>query len=128
MCARLHLQVALAGVLAVVVLERPLDVHRVRVVPFNEVGVVAVHRSHEVCKRGQKGRGQAATEASGFLGEVERKVGESARCREPSPMSSGSIRETGSPRSAVFMSAFMAACKFNTTISISVRYGLVKET
>src|SRR5580704_7255858 len=48
-----HLQVALAGILAVIVLERPLDVYGVRVMPFNEVGVVAVHGPHKVGERGQ---------------------------------------------------------------------------
>ena len=71
-----HLQVALAGVLAVVILERPFDVHRVRVVAFDEVGVVAVHRAHQVGERGQEGRGQTAAEACGLLGKLQRKVGD----------------------------------------------------
>jgi hypothetical protein len=51
-----QLQVALAGVLAVVIVQGSLDVHGVRVVTFNELRVVAVHRSHQVCKRSEKGR------------------------------------------------------------------------
>jgi hypothetical protein len=39
------LQVSLAPVLAVVVLKRAFDVHGVRIVALNEVGVVAVHRA-----------------------------------------------------------------------------------
>jgi hypothetical protein len=71
-----ELQVAFMGVLAVVVLERPLDVHGMRVVSLNQVRVVAVHRTGQAGKRGQQGRGQTAAEAGGFLGEVECQVGE----------------------------------------------------
>src|SRR5260370_32809089 len=56
------LQVTLAGVFAVVVLERPLDVHGMRVVSFDQVGVVAVHRTDQAGKRGRQGREQAAAE------------------------------------------------------------------
>jgi len=45
------------------------------VVAFDEVGVVAVHGADQIGKRGQQGRGQAAAEARGLLGEVEREVG-----------------------------------------------------
>ncbi len=44
----LELEVALLAVLAVVVLEGALDIDRVRVVPFDQVAVVAVHRAHEI--------------------------------------------------------------------------------
>ena len=43
-----QLKVALLRILAVVVLHRPFDVDGVRVVTFDEVAVVAVHRAHEV--------------------------------------------------------------------------------
>jgi hypothetical protein len=48
-----QLKVALAGVLAIFILERPLDIHRVRIVAFDEVGVVAVHRTHQLGERSQ---------------------------------------------------------------------------
>ena len=48
----------------------------VRIVPFNQVGVVTVHRANEVCKRSEKRRRQAATEAGGLPGQVEREIGE----------------------------------------------------
>jgi hypothetical protein len=40
------LQIPLVRILAEFVFERPLNVYRVGVVPFNEIGVVAVHRPH----------------------------------------------------------------------------------
>lgn len=51
-CLGFDLLVALSCILAVVVLKRALDVHGVRIVSFNEIGVVAVHRPDEVCERG----------------------------------------------------------------------------
>ncbi len=56
-----NLEIAFSGVLTVVALERALDVYGVRVVPFNEVRVIAIHRTNEVCKRSEKGWWQAAT-------------------------------------------------------------------
>ena len=46
-----ELEVALFGVLAVVALERALDIDRVRVVALDQVAVVAVHRPHEIGER-----------------------------------------------------------------------------
>jgi hypothetical protein len=69
-----QLQVALAGVLAVVVLERAFDVDGVGVVALNEVGVVAVHRPDRAGKRGEQTGGQASSEAGGFLREVEGEI------------------------------------------------------
>jgi hypothetical protein len=88
-CMRFELQVAFSGVFAVVVLERPLDVDGVRVVPFNQVGVVAVHRTDEVRERSEKGRGQAAAEAGGFLSKVEREIGECSAMPRAAPDKQG---------------------------------------
>ena len=52
MCFRFELQIAFAGVLAIIVFEGTLDIDRMSVVPFDQVTVVAVHRPHEVGKRG----------------------------------------------------------------------------
>jgi hypothetical protein len=68
-----ELQVTVAGIVAVIVFECPLDIHRMRH-GLNEIGVVAVQRPHEVGKRRKQGRRQAVAEAGGLLGEVERKV------------------------------------------------------
>lgn len=60
-----------------------------RVVPLNQVGVVAVHRTDEVCKGGEKGWRQAAAETGRFLGKVERLI------RECSAMSRALADEQG---------------------------------
>lgn len=46
-----ELEIALACILAIVILERALDVDRVCIVAFDEVGIVAVHRPHQVGKQ-----------------------------------------------------------------------------
>jgi hypothetical protein len=66
-----ELQVAFNWVLAVVVLERSLDVYGVRIMSLNKIRVVAVHRAHEIGKRGQNGGRQAVAETSGLLGKIE---------------------------------------------------------
>lgn len=43
MRSRLKLKIALLGVMAVVALERALDVDRMGLVPFDQVAVIAVH-------------------------------------------------------------------------------------
>ena len=43
----LALVIALTGILAVLVLKRPLNIHRVRVVPFDQVGILTVHRADQ---------------------------------------------------------------------------------
>ena len=53
--------------------------------------------------------GEAAAEAGGYLREVERKVGQRPPVPGAVPKEQGSMREMGSPRSIVLMSAFMAA-------------------
>ncbi len=71
-----ELEIALFGVLAVVVLERALDIDRVRVVPFDQVAVVAVHRPHEIGERGQQACGQGAAEAGALLRQLQRQIGQ----------------------------------------------------
>ena len=66
-----ELQVALARVVAVIVLQRPLDIDRVRVVTFDEIAVVAIHGAHEVGKRGPHALGQAASESCGSRGQFD---------------------------------------------------------
>jgi hypothetical protein len=66
---RLKLEIALARVVAVVVLECPLDIDGVRIVSFDEIAVVAIHRANEIGKGGYETRGQAPAEASRLLGK-----------------------------------------------------------
>src|SRR5262249_19019358 len=44
----LQLEVALPGIVAIVVFQCTLNIHRVRVVPFDKVAVVAVHRAYKI--------------------------------------------------------------------------------
>ena len=72
----LELEVALLGVLAVVALEGALDIDRVRVVAFDQVAVVAVHRPHEIGERGQQAFGQGAPEAGALLRQLQGEIGQ----------------------------------------------------
>ena len=71
---RFELQIALVGILAVVVLQRALDIDRVSVVPFDQVAVVAVHRAHQIGKRGQQALRQATSKPGGLLRQIQGKV------------------------------------------------------
>ena len=48
-----ELQVAFFGVVAVVTLEGALDIDGVRIVAFDQIAVVAIHRTHEIGEGGQ---------------------------------------------------------------------------
>ncbi len=74
--AGLKLEVALARVGAVGVVQRPLDVHGVGVVALDEVAVIAVHRPHQIGKRREHALGQAAAEACRRCRQLQREVGE----------------------------------------------------
>jgi hypothetical protein len=71
---RLKLEIALFRISAVVVLERPLDIDRVRVVAFDEIAVVAIHRSDEIGERPDDAGWKATAKARRLGGEIDRKV------------------------------------------------------
>jgi hypothetical protein len=73
---RFELKVAFPGVLAVVVSERALDVDGVGVVPFDEVAVVAAHRTHEIAERRAHTVGQRAPEPGTLLRQIEGEIGQ----------------------------------------------------
>ena len=75
---RFVLQVALVGILAVVVLERALDIDGMSIVPFDQVAVVTVHRPHQISKRGQQTLWQAAPKSGRLLRQIEGEVREPA--------------------------------------------------
>jgi hypothetical protein len=102
---RLQLEIAPAGVLAVVLPERTFDIHGVRIVPLDQVAVVAVHRPHKGREGGQQVGQEAAPESGGFLRKVEGEVGQAGAVREPSAIVSGSISETNSRRCTASMAA-----------------------
>lgn len=70
-----ELQVALTWIVAVVVLQRPLDIDRVCDVPFDKVALVTVHFAHQVGKRCPHTLGQAAPESGGSCGQFKAQVG-----------------------------------------------------
>ncbi len=63
----LKLQIAFSGVCAVVLPEGALYIDGMRIVPFNEIAVVAVHRPDKIGQRCHDATRQAATEAAGRL-------------------------------------------------------------
>ena len=62
MGAGFQLQIALFGIGAVICFQRPLDIDRVRIMAFDQVAVVTVHRSHEIRQRAHNGVRQAGSE------------------------------------------------------------------
>ncbi len=56
----LKLEAALMGIRAVVVLQRSFDIDRVRIVPLDQVAVVAIHGTHQIGERSDNPLGQAA--------------------------------------------------------------------
>jgi hypothetical protein len=78
---RLQLEIAPAGVLAVVPPERTLDIHGVRIVPLDQVAVIAVHRPHKGREGGEQAGREAAPESGGFLRKIEGEVGQTGAVR-----------------------------------------------
>ena len=73
-----ELEVPLAFILAVVVLQGAFDVDRVCVVPLDQVAVIAVHRAHEIGQRRGDAVRQASAESRRACRQVDGKVGEFA--------------------------------------------------
>ena len=69
-----ELKIALAGIGAVIVPQRALDLDRVRVVALDQVAVVAVHGPHEIGQRGEHALRQAAAKARRLAGQLHREV------------------------------------------------------
>ena len=76
-----QLQVPGARVRAVVVSQRPLDVDRVRVVPLDQVAVVAVHRADEIGERRGHPPGQAPPKPRGAGREIDGQIRQRAAVR-----------------------------------------------
>jgi hypothetical protein len=70
------LKIALPGVIAVVTFERALDIDRVRVVPLDQVTVVAVHCAHEFRKRAHEARGERSPKPCGSCGQFHGQIGQ----------------------------------------------------
>ena len=72
---RFELKVPLAWIVAVVVLERPFDIDGMRIVPLDEIAVVAVHSSHQIGQGCTQAIGQAAPESGRAGSHFDRKIG-----------------------------------------------------
>src|SRR3569623_628696 len=101
-------KIPLLPVLAAVVREGAFDVDGMRVVAFDEVGVVAVRHAHQAGKRYLHGSRKAAAEPGRLPLSSKARSFSSARWREVSEMRSGSIAAIDSSRSTTFMSASMS--------------------
>ena len=64
MSFRFELQVALARVLAVVVLDRALYVDGMCIVPFDQVAVITIHGTHQVGERATDAFGQTPPQSN----------------------------------------------------------------
>ena len=71
-----ELQISPAGVGAVVVLECPLDVKWMGVVPFYQIAVITVHCTDERGERRQEAIRQTAAKTGGLHGQFDRQVGQ----------------------------------------------------
>ena len=80
---RLELQIALLSVVAVVILERTLDVDRMGIVALDQVRVVAVHRADQAGEGHLHRARKTAAEGGRLLNELERQV------VQPAPMTGG---------------------------------------
>ena len=71
---RFELEVALFRVGAVIVLQCALDVDGVGVVAFDEIAVVAVHRSHQICQGRQYTRREAPAKSCGMCRQFDGQI------------------------------------------------------
>jgi hypothetical protein len=76
MRAGLELEIALPGVLAVVLLQGALDIDRMRVVALDEIAVVAIHGPNEGGQSGDDSIGQASAKAGRPRRQIKREVGQ----------------------------------------------------
>src|SRR5882757_8877508 len=78
MSFRFELQVALARVLAVVVLECALDVDGMCIVSFDQVAVITIHRTHQAGECAADAFRQTPPESSRLGGKVNSQIGQFA--------------------------------------------------
>jgi hypothetical protein len=112
------LQVAFARVAGVVVPEGAFDIDGVRVVPFDEVGIVAVHRTDEVSKGGEEAGWEAALETGGFVDEVEGKI------RDALAVTVGVAEEQRLHQRREFISVFRQNVRFHGLLQMPIKYSI----
>lgn len=72
-----ELKIAFMTVGAIIVFQSALDIDGMGIVPFDEIAVVAVHRSHEISERCANAGSKAAAKSCGFASEVNGQIGQS---------------------------------------------------
>src|SRR5436309_198702 len=72
----LQLEISLLVILAEIPIDRALNVHRMSIVPFDQIAVVAVHRSNEVGQRFGQALVKACPKRGGSLGKLEYEFGQ----------------------------------------------------
>ena len=85
----LELQIALARIGAVVVPERPLDIDGVRVMPLDQIAVVAVHRAHELGQGREHAMREASLESGSPRRQLQRQIGQPGPARGAFPQHKG---------------------------------------
>jgi hypothetical protein len=83
MCLGLELEVALASVAAIVILQGSFNIDRMGIVSLDEVGVIAVHRPHEGSQGTKKACRKTASESCRFLRQVQGQVQEFGAVARP---------------------------------------------
>lgn len=72
MCALAsNLEIPLPGVLAVIVFQGAFNIDGMRLVPLDQVAVVAVYGPHEICQRRNQAWRETAAKPCGFLGQIK---------------------------------------------------------
>jgi len=66
------LKVALLRVVAVVIRQCPLDIHRMGVVALDQVAVVAIHGTDQIRQGLERALGEASTKACGVRRQIDR--------------------------------------------------------
>ena len=80
-----ELKIAFGTIRAVIVFQGTLDIDGMGVVPFDEVAVIAIHRPHEIGKRGANAGSQTAAESRSPARKVNGEIGQSAPMAESFP-------------------------------------------
>ena len=74
---RFQLQITVSGIGEIIVLQSAFDIDGVRVMPFDEIAVVAVHGPHQAGKRPEHAFGQAPPKSRRFLRQFQGQIGQS---------------------------------------------------
>lgn len=73
-----ELKVAFMSIRAIIVFQGTFDIDGMSIVTFDEIAVIAVHRSHEISERRANARSETAAETRSFASKVNRQIGQRA--------------------------------------------------